>query len=113
MKSATPEDRKGLIGRRLVEAHSNVTRVAHYMRFLGPPAPTPETRSSAHGRKLFTDIGCAFCHSPELKTGRSSHAALAEKPVPLYSDLLLHHMGRGLADEIIQGNAGPDQFRTA
>jgi CxxC motif-containing protein (DUF1111 family) len=31
----------------------------------------------------------------------------------LFSDLLLHHMGDGLSDGISQGNAGPDQFRTA
>jgi CxxC motif-containing protein (DUF1111 family) len=111
--NATPEDRKGLIGRRLVEAHSNVTRVAHFMRFLGAPVPMQETTSSARGRELFTANGCAFCHTPELKTGRSSHAALADKPVPLYSDLLLHYMGSGLADEVIQGDAGPGQFRTA
>ena len=30
----------------------------------------------------------------------------------LYSDLLLHHMGATLADNIVQGNAGPDEFRT-
>ena len=33
--------------------------------------------------------------------------------VNLYSDLLIHHMGAGLADNVIQGKAGPDQFRTA
>jgi CxxC motif-containing protein (DUF1111 family) len=31
----------------------------------------------------------------------------------LYSDLLVHHMGTRLADDIVQGNAGPDEFRTA
>ena len=30
-----------------------------------------------------------------------------------YSDLLVHRMGPGLADDIIQGQAGPDEFRTA
>jgi CxxC motif-containing protein (DUF1111 family) len=33
--------------------------------------------------------------------------------VNLYSDLLLHNMGSGLADDIIQAQAGPDEFRTA
>jgi len=32
--------------------------------------------------------------------------------VNLYSDLLVHHMGATLADNVIQGNAGPDEFRT-
>lgn len=30
-----------------------------------------------------------------------------------YSDFALHHMGAGLADGIVQGSAGSDQFRTA
>jgi CxxC motif-containing protein (DUF1111 family) len=30
-----------------------------------------------------------------------------------YSDFALHHMGSNLADGIVQGVAGPDQFRTA
>jgi CxxC motif-containing protein (DUF1111 family) len=33
--------------------------------------------------------------------------------VNLFSDLLVHHMGQGLADGITQGAAGPDEFRTA
>jgi CxxC motif-containing protein (DUF1111 family) len=40
-------------------------------------------------------------------------AALSNQPVHLYSDLLVHHMGRSLADGITQGFAGPDEFRTA
>jgi len=40
-------------------------------------------------------------------------AALSNQAVNLFSDLLLHHMGKGLADGITQGNAGPDEFRTA
>ena len=39
-------------------------------------------------------------------------AVLQDRPVNLFSDLLVHHMGSGLADNIIQGQAGPDEFRT-
>jgi CxxC motif-containing protein (DUF1111 family) len=46
-------------------------------------------------------------------TGKSSVAALDQKPVNLYSDLLLHGMGPGLADNILQGGARGDEFRTA
>ena len=31
----------------------------------------------------------------------------------LFSDLLVHNMGSGLADNVIQGQAGGDEFRTA
>jgi CxxC motif-containing protein (DUF1111 family) len=43
----------------------------------------------------------------------SPSAALSNQPVNLFSDLLVHHMGKGLADGITQGGAGPDEFRTA
>jgi CxxC motif-containing protein (DUF1111 family) len=33
--------------------------------------------------------------------------------VNLYSDLLVHDMGAGLADDVVQGAAGPREFRTA
>src|SRR4029434_6915188 len=39
-------------------------------------------------------------------------AVLQNRPVRLFSDLMLHRMGPGLADGISQGQAGPDEFRT-
>ena len=40
-------------------------------------------------------------------------AALANKSVPLYSDLMLHDMGNELADGVSQGEANGREFRTA
>ena len=37
---------------------------------------------------------------------------LQNRPVNLYSDLLVHDMGTGLADGVSQGAAGPREFRT-
>jgi CxxC motif-containing protein (DUF1111 family) len=48
-----------------------------------------------------------------LTTGNSPIAALRNKAAYLFSDLSLHKMGSGLADDIIQGQAAPDEFRTA
>jgi CxxC motif-containing protein (DUF1111 family) len=45
--------------------------------------------------------------------GPGPSAALSSQTANLYSDLLIHHMGKGLADGITQGAAGPDEFRTA
>src|SRR5262249_24745915 len=38
---------------------------------------------------------------------------LQDRPVNLFSDMLVHHMGANLADNIIQGAAGADEVRTA
>jgi CxxC motif-containing protein (DUF1111 family) len=65
------------------------------------------------GRGLFSDVGCTLCHTPQLKTGKISFPALSEQTANLYSDLLVHKMGTGLADGIIQGDADIDEFRTA
>ena len=91
----------------------DIVHFATFMRFLAPPLPAPPTPSANNGSGVFNQIGCALCHTPVLNTGRSSVAALDNKPVPLYSDLAVHTMGSGLADDIVQGSAGPQDFRTA
>lgn len=100
---------------------SDVEGFVNFMRMLAPPTPAPDTPSTAHGRAVFEKVGCAHCHTPSLKTGQkiasgsstSPSAALSNQTVNLYSDVLVHHMGKGLADGITQGGAGPDEFRTA
>jgi CxxC motif-containing protein (DUF1111 family) len=63
---------------------------------------------------MFSAIGCTMCHTATLQTAGSTFTAgLSNQPANLYSDLLVHHMGKGLADGITQGSAGPDEFRTA
>jgi CxxC motif-containing protein (DUF1111 family) len=96
---------------------SAVERFAFFMRFLAPPQPSASEPGGADsiesGRRLFVSTGCALCHTPTLSTGNASVAALRNKPVNLYSDLIVHNMGPGLADDISQGAAGGDEFRTA
>jgi CxxC motif-containing protein (DUF1111 family) len=100
-----------------VEVLGGVERFANFMRFLDAPQPSPNTpggaTSIANGRQKFADVGCALCHTPSFTTSKSTVAALSEKPVNLFSDLLVHDMGDGLADGVSQGEAGPREFRTA
>jgi len=39
--------------------------------------------------------------------------SLSQQPVNAFSDIEIHNMGTGLADNVSQGTAGGDQFRTA
>ena len=100
-----------------LEALSDIEKFAFFLRFLAPPTPSPDTPGGAEsitrGQRLFGDIGCALCHTPTLHTGNATVEALRQQPVHLFSDLLLHDMGPGLADGITQGEAGPSEFRTA
>jgi CxxC motif-containing protein (DUF1111 family) len=96
-----------------VGALSSVEKFAHFMRFLAAPTPAASTPSIERGKALFGNVGCVFCHTPSLKTGNAAIAALRNQDVNLYSDLLIHDMGIGLADGVSQGEAGPREFRTA
>ena len=87
--------------------------VVAYIRGLAPPVPGADTPSRQRGRTVFDSIGCARCHVPVLMTGASSIAALSDQPVRLYSDLLLHDMGPGLADYRPDGSASGSEWRTA
>lgn len=100
---------------------SDVVAFSNFMRFLAPPAPSvdgipgnPSPQSIANGQALFSQIHCTMCHTPSMQTTNSSFTpSLSNQTAGLYSDLLVHHMGSGLADNISQGSAGPDEFRTA
>jgi CxxC motif-containing protein (DUF1111 family) len=94
-----------------------IENFANFQRFLAAPAPSADTPGGAtsigRGRQQFATLGCALCHTPTLRTGSASVAALRDKNATLYSDLALHQMGPGLADDVLQGAARGDEFRTA
>lgn len=111
--NGTPEDHTHADATTPQAMLSDIERFVNFMRFADQPAPAPATTSIANGRSLFSQVGCALCHTPTLKTGKSSSPALSFKQANLFSDLLVHNMGPGLADRVSQGNAGGDEFRTA
>ena len=92
---------------------------AIFIRELAPPAPAPFSASALRGQQVFgTDvnnpgIGCFLCHTPMMVTDpQNDTQALENVQAHLYSDLLIHRMGRGLADNVTQGLAQGDMFRT-
>jgi CxxC motif-containing protein (DUF1111 family) len=125
--NATPEDTLNFTPTPSTSGNSNTAVIsdieafADFMRMLAPPTPGPSTPSSENGRATFAKIGCVHCHTPSFTTGAkiasgsstSPSVALSNQTANLYSDLIVHHMGKGLADGITQGGAGPDEFRSA
>lgn len=92
---------------------------AMFMRLLDPPRPAAFSASSGRGQQLFGTgpehggIGCVACHTaPMLTPLRSETPALQCVTAHPYTDLLVHHMGKNLADDITQGKATGDMFRT-
>jgi CxxC motif-containing protein (DUF1111 family) len=98
---------------------SDVVGFAMFMRLLAPPTPSTTSPGGAAsitaGSGLFTSIGCANCHTVTIKSTQKSPftSGLSQQPVNAFSDLEIHHMGSGLADNVSQGGAGGDQFRSA
>ena len=94
-----------------------VSLLSSFVRFLAAPERAT-LRSTAHGdtvragRRLFERVGCTACHVPSMRTGPSELAALDEREVELYSDLLLHDMGPTLSN-VCGPAASPSELRTA
>lgn len=86
-----------------------IALLADYVRMLAIPR-----REYVPGAEAFERARCAVCHRPSMRT-RDDHpiAALRGVQAPIYSDLLLHDMGEGLADGIAEGAANGRQWRTA
>jgi CxxC motif-containing protein (DUF1111 family) len=111
--NTTPEDGINLTAGSVLKGLSDVSGFTAFMRFLAPPVPAPDNPSIVNGRQLFAQAGCATCHTPALTTGTADSPALRNQQVHLYSDLLVHNMGIGLADGVTQGTAQGAEFRTA
>jgi CxxC motif-containing protein (DUF1111 family) len=101
----------------------DVSAFANFMRSLAPPPPGPvllngqqvSEQSIADGAAEFSEIGCQNCHnSPVGPTQVSNYTpSLGQAQVAAFSDIEIHDMGTLLADNVNQGEAGGNQFRTA
>ena len=101
----------------------DVSAFANFMRLLAPPPPggvvlngsSVSSGSISAGSSLFVSTGCSVCHNPSPGSTQPSNitSSLNKVAVPAFSDIEIHHMGTGLADNVSQGGAGGDQFRTA
>ena len=98
---------------------SDIVQFSMFIRLVAPPTPSTDTPGGAasitHGSQVFQSVGCAVCHTPALGPTQPSNftPSLGGATVNAFTDLEVHHMGRGLADNIAQGAAGGDQFKTA
>lgn len=84
-----------------------------YLKGLAPPQSSPDLDTGKQGEAVFYRSGCASCHRPSFTVAAAdAQLGSARRVVPLYSDLLLHDMGDGLADGVPQGVATPSEWRT-
>lgn len=88
--------------------------VVFYARNLAVPAQrNPNDPSLLRGKSLFAAVGCTACHVPGFVTGSDpSRPEQSVQRIFPYTDLLLHDMGEGLADDRPEGEANGRQWRT-
>lgn len=87
--------------------------VVAYLKTLKAPIPRDENNQDVvDGKMIFSETGCASCHTPSMMTGPSDIEALSNKEFHPYSDLLLHDMGPSLDDGYTEGYALTSEWRT-
>lgn len=92
----------------------DLAKILTYVRLLAVPRQrNPGSPAVRHGRAIFEGIDCSGCHLPRLVTGEvAEFTELAHQVIHPYTDLLLHDMGEGLADDRPDGLAGGSEWRT-
>ncbi|MGF6151746.1 di-heme oxidoredictase family protein [Pseudomonas fluorescens] len=97
------------------EVSDNILRlVLFYSRNLAVPARRDVNGSQVlAGKNLFYQAGCQSCHTPKFTTAaNAAEPELANQLIRPYSDLLLHDMGEGLADNRSEFQASGRDWRT-
>ncbi len=88
--------------------------VATYSRTLGVPARRNWTDPTVlRGKAIFALANCTACHVPKLQTGDwPEFPELSNQTIRPYTDLLLHDLGEGLADNRPVFEASGRDWRT-
>ena len=91
-----------------------VLAVARYVQTLGVPARRNlDNPVATVGEGLFYVLQCAACHTPTARTGSLAGVpSVANQIIHPYTDLLLHDMGDGLADNRPDFQASGREWRT-
>ncbi len=89
-------------------------RIVLYSRTLSVPARRNfDDKEVLEGKKIFTDLKCASCHTPKFQTGNDYMiAGLRNQTIRPYSDMLLHDMGANLSDGSPDFLASGSEWRT-
>ena len=93
---------------------SRLAQVTSYIQTLAVPAMrNTEDEEVRQGARLFVQTQCSVCHTPRHVTGDTHPVApLRDQVIFPYTDLLLHDMGYGLADNRPDGQASGSEWRT-
>jgi CxxC motif-containing protein (DUF1111 family) len=96
------------------EIHAELlTAMEMYMLLLAVPAQrNADSPAVQAGEALFRGIGCSSCHMPTLITGEGDLPPNSNQVIHPFTDLLVHDMGEGLADNRPDYGASGQEWRT-
>ncbi|HXX62521.1 MAG TPA: di-heme oxidoredictase family protein [Bacteroidota bacterium] len=96
-------------------ADSLLVAVKFYVQSLAVPARRNVNDPTVlRGETLFRQVGCASCHSETMITAVNvAFPAVSKQTIHPFTDLLLHDMGAGLADNRPDFQANGQEWRTA
>ncbi|SFT47069.1 CxxC motif-containing protein, DUF1111 family [Lishizhenia tianjinensis] len=96
-----------------IEADDFDKMVLYCSNLAVPARRNTETEKVIKGQKLFNEIGCVACHNPKFTTAsHDDFPYLGNQTIYPYSDMLLHDMGEGLADNRTDFLADGNEWRT-
>ena len=111
--AAQKECRDAIEGGAPEMSDEQLAKLIFYSQTLAPPArrnvDDPEVQ---RGAKLFVRTQCAACHTPKIRTGEHVVPQLAHQDIQPFTDLLLHDMGKALADNRPDYDANGQEWRT-
>jgi len=116
--NATPEDSTNLAvtepsASPASDFSSDTVNFAAFMRLSAAPTRIAPTNTTVQGNNQFVNVGCGRCHIPQHTTAQSPFGGQSQVTYSPFSDFALHNMGTGLQDQVSQGVANGQQFRTA
>lgn len=93
-------------------------KILNFVEFYSQHLAVPIRRNTRDpqvqlGQAKFAEAGCQSCHAVNIKTAKNDRLpALSEQIIHPYSDMLLHDMGEGLADNRPEYLANGREWRT-
>ena len=95
-------------------SEESISSVLAFVRALAVPESPTHPAPGSLGPELFAKIGCGGCHRPQFTVQRpGTDGTVASFVIAPYTDLRLHDLGAGMADENVSGEKVLSRWRTA
>ncbi|MEL6555064.1 MAG: di-heme oxidoredictase family protein [Cyanobacteria bacterium J06621_11] len=95
-----------------IDEETLVAAAAYAQTLAAPARAQIEDVQVQQGERLFADASCTACHTVSFKTGSHKYGALENQTIYPFTDMLLHDMGEGLADNRPDFEADGQEWRT-